>query len=243
MAIHLGENFMKKILNASIAAAIMSSALVLAPQSAQAEVTANFGGVSDYVYRGVQQTGGNTMPQWQGGLDYSSENGFYAGIWGSTLFNMYGDSQISEGIEYDLYAGWNGNITEDFGIGFGVLTYNYTNDTAVGEKFNAFQEVNLAASYLMFSANYDIGKDNTSDTDYVHYALSADVSSIAEGMSLTYGATKYDGETEDRYFDVGYAADVQGFDFTANAIFGGTKGDDSDAMLLMLGLSKSFNLM
>ena len=233
---------MKKILNSILAVSFASSALVALPQVAQAELSANFGGVTNYVYRGVQQTGGNDNPQWQGGVDYSTENGFYAGAWGSTLFNLYGDSEISEGIEYDLYAGWSGNITEDFGIGLGVLTYNYTDKDAIddGDKFTTLAEIGLSANYGMLSANYDIGKDNFSATesDYVHYAISADVSAIDDGMGLTYGATKYDGLDAYEYLDIGYNGNLQGFDFNANAIFSGDKlGDD---FFIVLGLTKTF---
>ena len=46
-------------------------------------VTANVALVSNYLYRGISQTGGK--PALQGGFDYAHASGFYAGVWGSSI--------------------------------------------------------------------------------------------------------------------------------------------------------------
>ena len=48
-----------------------------------ASVSANVTLTSDYVWRGLGQTAGN--PAIQGGFDYASDGGFYAGIWASNV--------------------------------------------------------------------------------------------------------------------------------------------------------------
>ena len=62
------------------------------------EVSANVSFTSDYIWRGMTQSDG---PAIQGGFDYASEGGFYAGIWGSNVnFND------GAGSELDYYFGY-----------------------------------------------------------------------------------------------------------------------------------------
>ena len=46
--------------------------------AAFAGATANLGAVSEYMFRGVEQSAGVAA---QGGLDFSTDLGFYAGTW------------------------------------------------------------------------------------------------------------------------------------------------------------------
>jgi len=63
-----------------------------------ASVSANVSFASDYIWRGMTQSDG---PAVQGGFDYASEGGFYAGLWGSNVnFND------GAGSELDLYFGY-----------------------------------------------------------------------------------------------------------------------------------------
>ena len=71
---------------------------VLLSSSIQAGVSANVSFTSDYIWRGMTQTDG---PALQGGFDFESESGFYAGIWGSNVNFNNGNGQ-----ELDYYAGY-----------------------------------------------------------------------------------------------------------------------------------------
>ena len=63
-----------------------------------ASVSANVSFASDYIWRGMTQSDG---PAVQGGFDYASDGGFYAGLWGSNVnFND------GAGSELDYYAGY-----------------------------------------------------------------------------------------------------------------------------------------
>lgn len=82
--------------------------------------TANVNVVSDYRFRGIDQTWGH--PAVQGGADLAWANGFYAGTW---LSNVSGNSYPGGSLEVDLYAGYNGKVDDDFGYTVGGYGYVY----------------------------------------------------------------------------------------------------------------------
>jgi uncharacterized protein (TIGR02001 family) len=61
--------------------------------------------VSDYVFRGVSQSQGAAAGQ--GELYYKLENGFYAGLWGSSV-DFTGDADADDGVDFEVdpYIGW-----------------------------------------------------------------------------------------------------------------------------------------
>lgn len=100
----------------------LSLALLGATPLAQAEdsLTANVNLVSNYRFRGIDQTWGR--PGLQGGADWAAASGLYAGIWAS---NVSGHSYPGGSLEIDLYAGYNGKWGEDGTFTAGVLGYVY----------------------------------------------------------------------------------------------------------------------
>ena len=221
------------------------SPLALIPSLSHAGVSAEIGAVSDYVFRGAQQTNGNNQPQWQGGLDYENAYGFYAGAWGSTLFNIYGDDMTSEGLEYDLYAGWQGSITPDFGLKIGTTYYNYTDADVFpnGKMFGTFKEINLGVDYSIVSLAFDIGYDDSGakTEHYQHYAIAFDLDQYVPGFGITYGFTKMASEAPKAYLDFGYTGQFYGFIFGANVIYSNKHNDDDT--YLLLSVKKEFQLM
>jgi uncharacterized protein (TIGR02001 family) len=87
--------------------------------------TANVGLFSEYIFRGISQTGGK--PAIQGGFDYAHASGFYAGTWASNIswledFGAYSHSSV----EWDVYAGFKNNFPDsDFFYDLGVYGYLY----------------------------------------------------------------------------------------------------------------------
>lgn len=77
-----------------IGAAAVASATLAGAGAAQAEITANVGLTTDYVFRGVSLSDNGLAIQ--GGFDWSSEIA-YAGVWASN---------VEEGVEMDLYGGF-----------------------------------------------------------------------------------------------------------------------------------------
>jgi uncharacterized protein (TIGR02001 family) len=95
--------------------------------SALAELSANVGVVSEYLFRGLAQSNGAAV---QGGLDYAAESGFYVGTWASTI-NFA--SATGSGAEVDVYAGFGG---EAGGTSYdiGVIYYWYAEEDEPGPQ-------------------------------------------------------------------------------------------------------------
>ncbi len=118
------------------ASVLAFSALVLSPQAHAADApdaaasapapapfvtaTTNVNIVSDYRFRGIDQTWGK--PAVQGGADLTLANGIYAGVWAS---NVSGNSYPGGSLEMDYYAGYNGKFNDDFGFTVGGYGYDY----------------------------------------------------------------------------------------------------------------------
>lgn len=82
--------------------------------------TANVHLVSQYRFRGIDQTWGR--PALQGGVDLAWPAGWYAGLWAS---NVSGRSYAGASAEVDLYAGYNGRWSDDLSYTVGAYGYWY----------------------------------------------------------------------------------------------------------------------
>jgi uncharacterized protein (TIGR02001 family) len=87
-------------------------------------ISANVTLASDYVLRGLSQTG--HQPALQGGFDWEHPLGFFLGTWGSNVH--YSDSPAT--IELDWYGGYNYHFTHDLSASLGLLYYSYFADSA-----------------------------------------------------------------------------------------------------------------
>jgi uncharacterized protein (TIGR02001 family) len=100
-------------------AAASAASAASAPEAPPAPpFTGNINLTSNYKFRGQDQGNGAAWsPAVQGGFDWTA-NGFYAGNWNSNI-------GFAGNIEMDLYAGYRGTITGDFGYDVGILQYYY----------------------------------------------------------------------------------------------------------------------
>jgi len=108
-----------------ILAALAVPGVAMAADAAPAPaVVANVALVSNYLYRGISQTGAE--PAIQGGFDYAHSSGFYAGVWGSSI-SWIGDGGLAAnaGLELDTYLGFKNSFATDFSYDVGFLRYNY----------------------------------------------------------------------------------------------------------------------
>lgn len=124
-----------KLTAAGISAALMTGGMVSAPAVSAADFTANIGVTSNYVWRGATQT--QNGPAVQGGLDYESDLGIYAGLWASNVDfgnevkgNTIGGGDIDDNdsgnqYELDAYFGWGMDFTDNVGIDIGYVYYHY----------------------------------------------------------------------------------------------------------------------
>ncbi len=193
------------------------------PAVAMADLSANVGMVSDYVFRGIFQSASSAFA----GIDYEDDSGFYIGAWGA---------DVSDGLETDLYFGY-GSEVGDITWGFGFTGYYYT------DSFDeTYTELNLSLGYGMFSLDVAIGgydiPDPTSD-DYTFTKLTFELPS---GPYFTY-ATFGDEFTGD-YIEVGYGFDWQGIDLSIAYITSDdlavSQGNPLADHTLVFGISKSF---
>ncbi len=229
------KTFALKPLALSLAVAGAAS-VAMVPATSQAGVSANVGFVTDYFFRGIKQSDAAA----NGGLDFESDSGFYAGTWVS---EVGGGNEL----EYDLYAGWGGEF-EGVSLGLGVAGYYYT-----GDVFDtSYEEVALSVGYGPVSIGYEIGswEDMADDGDDAKYTdLSLDLS--YESFTATVG--KYEINDDDvelegvdnLYIELGYGFDLgAGFEGSLTYVRANYDADGvDDTNDLVFGVSKSFDLM
>lgn len=212
---------MKTLRKASLCAAVMAAITV--SQGAMAEWSANVGLVSDYHFRGIQQTESASA---SAGVDFEKE-GFYLGSW---------TAEVEDGLEVDVYAGYGVEFENGLGLSAGYTTYQYT-----GDFDSAYNEFNFSASYDMISIEYsvgewdgEVGNEAATESDYDFLAVTLE----HNGFYATFGTwgKDFDGE----YTEVGYATEVGGFDMGVAVIFSGSDLDDSESLYFSIG--KSFVL-
>ena len=137
-----------------VPALVLSAAAV--PATSQAEVTANIGWVSEYIFRGIFQESSSAYA----GVDYAHDSGFYLGTWGA---------DVGTGLETDLYFGFAGGDNFTYKVGF--TGYYYTDDFD-----DTYQEVNLGIGYGIFALDVAIGEwdgfGTTQDYDFASITIS-----------------------------------------------------------------------
>ncbi|GAB3013245.1 TorF family putative porin [Bowmanella dokdonensis] len=189
-------------------------------QASLAEVSANIGVTSNYLWRGVTQSA--DKPSVSGGLDYTDESGFYAGTWiGSVDWGNGG------GTEMDWYAGFGGEAGA-FGYDVGYIYYYYPeeeyDDSNFGEAYfnGTFGDFGFGLAYTL---NSDADDDAPFGQGDLYYYASYSFALPQEySLGLTYGYYAFD-EDEAVYGDVDYGhfqLDLSKGDFT----FTLSKADD-----------------
>lgn len=216
----------KKLIALAVAGALTAPLLAVAADAPASphSFTGNFTLASEYLYRGIAQTRGK--PAVQGGLDYAHSSGLYAGLWGSNI-SWIGDgvAGASASLEVDVYGGYKGAITEDFGYDVGVLTYNYpgTGKTAGGtilkqdttEVYGALSWKWLTLKYShSTSALFGWGKtanalDKTKGSGYLELNAAYDLGD-GWGINGHVGRQKVKGNSDASYSDykLGVTKDV-----------------------------------
>ena len=183
-----------------------------------AAVSANVSFTSDYIWRGMTQS---DAPAVQGGFDYESEGGFYAGIWGSNVnFNN------GAGSELDLYAGY-GFSVGDIGVDIGYISYEYIDsepdatfdETYLGLSFGDFGLSFAFGDYDYTEVSYGIGDVSVSFGDYDGYG-----SNFLIGYGFSCGA-----------YDCGIAYSDFSGDTAADGSF--LYGPDEDALVFSVSAS------
>ena len=187
--------------------------------TAQADLSANMGYMSEYHFRGILQK----VSSVSGGLDYES-SGFYVGTWAA---------DVGDGLEVDGYLGYGGEVG-DLGYSIGYTGYFYT-----GDFDDTYQEINLGGSYGIVSVDVAIGEyENFAGPtlDYTYYALTVE----KDGFYGTYAGFSQDFEGE--YLEVGYGTTIAEIDFGISLILANDDliGEDDESLVFSIG--KTFDI-
>ena len=199
-----------KLLNSLILAALAVPCIAMAddaPAPAPTpSVTANVSLTSNYLYRGISQTGGK--PALQGGFDYTHSSGFYAGAWGSSI-SWIGDEGLATnaGLELDTYLGFRNSFATDFNYDVGFLRYNYPGtylspmpagmakaDTNEVYGLIGWKWISLKYSY---SLGDTFGVASAQGTDYIDLSANYPIPDTTYTLGAHYGKQTYKGSAAD----------------------------------------------
>ena len=163
-----------------VRAVVLSTVMI--PVAAMAETTANFGWVSDYIFRGMFQEDSSAYA----GVDYA-HGGFYVGTWGA---------DVGQGLETDLYFGFAGGDKFTYKIGY--TGYFYTDD-----KDDTSNEVNLGLGYGIFALDVAIGQYDGFGVP-ADYTFTSVTISPEKGPYYRIGSWSDDFEPSGEHFELGY---------------------------------------
>jgi uncharacterized protein (TIGR02001 family) len=175
------------------------AAAAAAPAAAPAPVvTSNVALVTNYLYRGISQTGGN--PAIQGGFDYTPASGLYIGTWGSSI-SWLSDAGVSgsSGLELDTYAGYRNSFATDYSYDVGYLRYNYPGHYVTGATKADTDEIYALIGYKWLTAKYSyalgnlFGAPNTTGSNYFDLSASYTVGDSGYTLGAHYGIQTFQG--------------------------------------------------
>lgn len=120
-----------------LAGAVGAAAMLASSAAMAGKLTGNVAVVSDYMFRGVDQSFSGAAVQ--GGVDYGFDFGGYLGLWVT-------NAALAGGNEADLYAGYGLKLGE-FNLDGGLIYYAYTEDTETAGGANTdYAEVYVGGS-------------------------------------------------------------------------------------------------
>lgn len=229
----------KLVLPLALATSAVSGTAAAQQAAAPASpIAGNMSIVSEYRFRGIDQTAGK--PAIQGGLDYSHASGVYLGNWNSNI--SQGAGFPGGNIEMDFYGGWK-KAFGDFGLDLGAIYYYYpgtdasflgaanphSSQTNSGNVHNAEFYVGGSWKFLSFKwfhalADY-FSIPDTSGTNYYDFSGTYDMGA-GWGLVGHVGLLKAHGYTELNYTDykLGVTKDITGWVLGAAYVGSNAKG-------------------
>jgi len=220
---------MKKsnLLNSLILAALAVPGLAMAEEASP--FSANVGLFTDYLFRGMSQTGGN--PALQGGFDYAHSSGLYLGVWGSNISwisDLNGASAAS--LELDTYIGFKNSFAEDFTYDVGFLRYNYLGKyPAITTPYAKpdTNEIYGAIGWKWISLKYSdslgdtFGISDASGTNYIDLKASYTIEGPGVTLGAHYGVQTYKGSSADTLKAGGLDPSYTDYNVSVSKGFGG----------------------
>lgn len=209
---------------------LIVTAMFTAATAAQAEVAANIGVTSDYVWRGVSQSGESASVS--GGVDYSDDSGIYVGTWVGSLGE-------GSGSEVDLYLGYGGEAGS-VAYDFGYIYYAYPSSDPGIDFGEIYGSVGIGAfsAGLAYTTNNDSANDDAgfeSGDIYVNAGASFDLNEDWS-LGLTVGSYMFDSDASDNdidyvHYQVDFGTSTDMGDFTFSLSDTDIDGDDLRAVV------------
>ena len=239
----------KSLITTAVLGALAAPSFVFAADAAPAPdltVAYNIGLYSQYIFRGMTQTGGK--PALQGGVDLTHSSGLYAGAWASNiswLRDPYGVNVRDPGTSYyakdghlelDSYGGYRYTFANGLGIDVGALRYQYegklrpdTVDANTTEIYGAISYgwVQAKISDVVTQAAWGTGKTNR------NVGTSAAGTYYAE-LNATIPVSDLIGAKD------GFTSGITGIAHIARQEFNGKANEYMSYTDYKLGLQKSF---
>ncbi|TPH15195.1 TorF family putative porin [Litorilituus lipolyticus] len=181
-------------------------------------LSGNVAATSNYLWRGLEQTGGDAAVS--GGIDYASNSGFYVGTWAST-------ANWADGMTYelDLYGGFSNAINDDLSYDVGFIYFAYPDETSGDANFSeiygsiSYKSLTVGLAVLTSGEGADAG-----DTLYANADYAIDLGNDAD-ITLHIGSYSGDWLAEDS-IDYSVSLNKAGFTFGASATdLDGAAGD------------------
>lgn len=181
--------------------AALASAFAMPAMAGDFTPSSNVGLVSDYLYRGISQSGAN--PALQGGFDLAHSSGIYLGMWGSSI-SWVSDAGLanSAGLELDTYGGYKG-AAGDVAYDVGFLRYNYPGSYVAGVTKPDTNEVYGAVTYSVVTAKLSyalgdlFGVSKAKGSTYLEVNASYTIPDTGVSLGAHYGKQTYKGSTAD----------------------------------------------
>ena len=209
---------MKKIVSALMLAGMVSAPAAVLAEDSPHSFSGNVSLTSDYVFRGISQTGGDGAVQ--GGFDYTHASGIYLGTWASSVgwledFQGYGSGNF----EIDLYGGYRGALGP-ISYDVGVIGYFYPGDRFNGPGITGFvtpgttavdadtTELYIGLGWKWFSAKYSysisdetFGFANSDGSDYLEINASYPVGETGLTLGAHWGTFSFENNGAQDYDD------------------------------------------
>ena len=180
---------MQKSIKHTALAAVLATGTMFTTVAQAASIEANVGFTTDYIWRGFTQNSGDTS--FSGGVDYSTDGGFYVGTW---VGDITWDGASYELDVYGGYAGEAGAMSYDVGY----IQYMYpdkTTDADFGEVYVTLGTGPVSVSYY-YEVDNDDGSVDSGDNTYLSLDYGMDLSDDW-GLSLHYGIYDVDANADE----------------------------------------------
>ena len=232
----------KKLLHVLVMGGLISApAWAAAAEESPHSLSANVGMTSNYVFRGISQTGGDAALQ--GGFDYTHSSGLYLGTWGSNVGWLEDYQGYTKGnVEIDVYGGYRSEIGQT-GLAYdlGAIQYIYPGDRPTGVTKADTTELYASLGWKWFTAKYSyyvsdevFGFANADGSDYVDISASVPVGETGLTAGAHWGKFKFKNNGAQDYedwkvslaYDMGKVNTVMS-DVTVGVMYTDTNADKS----------------